>query len=624
MSIKDLLAENGAPLRGPQGSLAVQWSPDWERIRQLPRRDEVHALPNGIWPGDKEPRPDLNAKFKKPGGKMDLFPDQVQALHEIGLAAGGAVFLAVGAGKTLVALLAGQMLNAKRVMYFTLASARDQVERYDIPEYSQHFNIRTDNLSVHSHDELSSRNGATLLERCAPDVVVIDEAHKFRHKHATRTKRLLRFLRDHPNVVLVWLSGTATNASLKDYQHLLTRSHHERAPIPAEWPALLEWDQAIAPVRQGKPREAGVLDALCRVGETVRDGYRRRLLDTVGVIGSSSRAEALGSSLYFHRADPVVPPVVAAALRDLEATWARPDGETFADILSMHRARRQLSQGFYYRWVWPNGTPTPQEQAWLDARKTWYALLREELKGLGRPGMDSPWFLAAAAERGLAKFEGRLHPSQAHLPIWQTRDHKPIPEWVEWRKYKDMPPPPREAVWLDSYVVEAAVAWAHEHPTGILWTQHEALGNAIAMVGKLPYFGGGEEASKGIKDLQAKLKAEGRHQAVVASLQAHGTAKNLQLAWNEQLFVEIPANGTVIEQAVGRVHRTGQEADEVNVYAFLHTRPLEEAFCAALLQSDYIQATTGQRQKLVYGTKTFRVNSAKFDRKLLELLWRQG
>ena len=345
------------------------------------------------------------------------------------------------------------------------------------------------------------------------------------------------------------------------------------------------------------------------------------MVSTVGVVGTTS-SEALGTSLYYHRMDPAVPEVVQEALRNLEGTWTRPDGELFSDILSLHRARRQLAMGFYYRWVWPNGAPTEDEQAWINARKAWHSKVRDQLAGLARPGMDSPWFLAAAAERGLAHAEGRLPASQQHLPRWL--DHgSPVAEWVEWKRYRHMPAPPREAVWLDSFAVEAAAAWSKEHPEGIIWTQHEALGQAVSLVANIPYFGGGEQASKGIKDLQDQLVAQERHQCVVASLSAHGTAKNLQHAWSKMLYLEVPANGTTMEQSVGREHRTGQRADEVHVWIALHTQPLEEALCAAMLQASYIEETLGQRQKLIYGTKSFRLQPSKFDKKLLDALWRE-
>jgi hypothetical protein len=59
----------------------------------------------------------------------------------------------------------------------------------------------------------------------------------------------------------------------------------------------------------------------------------------------------------------------------------------------------------------------------------------------------------------------------------------------------------------------------------------------------------------------------------------------------------------VWEQTIARTHRPGQEADDVYVDIFQHTDELETAYFSAVLDARYIEATQGQKQKLLYARK---------------------
>jgi superfamily II DNA or RNA helicase len=87
------------------------------------------------------------------------------------------------------------------------------------------------------------------------------------------------------------------------------------------------------------------------------------------------------------------------------------------------------------------------------------------------------------------------------------------------------------------------------------------------------------------------------------SISAHGTGLNLQ-QYDKAVIIEPPGSGLRWEQLLGRLHRPGQLADEVNFYVLSHTPQLRRSFVNALEDSRYIQDSTQQPQKLTFAVKT--------------------
>jgi hypothetical protein len=264
---------------------------------------------------------------------------------------------------------------------------------------------------------------------------------------------------------------------------------------------------------------------------------------------------------------------MTAALEELAATWATPGGEELEDALAFRRSARQLSQGFYYRWVWgPNGP----DFEWLEARAGWHRALREFLSGPhAGAGRDSPLLLAREA------IAGRAAPK-----VQQA--------WGPWDRVRHRDPPPVEAVWIDAGMIDAAAAWARAH-VGIVWYEHEAIGSALRAAG-LPTFGPGVDG--------AAILAERGNRSIAASILAHGTGKNLQ-AFRSSLFLCPPSGGAVWEQAIGRTHRQGQRAASVEVYVARHAETLRESWTKAVEEAAFVTETTGAPQRILTGSVDF-------------------
>lgn len=568
----------------------VQESHELKRILEIPRRPSGYVSEeNGV----KTPYPDLTELYRRPGGTMKLWPIQSALLFEAPHVGGAMGPIGVGHGKALITLLLPAAMKARMAVILIPPALRDQTMSHVIPEMNKHWKLPLANLRVIAYSEISNARSADILEEINPDLIIADEAHMLKNRSAARTKRFLRFMKEHPGCRFVPLSGTITRKSLKDYQHLSELALTKYSPLPRNWSDLNDWSEAIDV--SDDPMPPGALRKLCTeeecsrlddpevtvneakkhaAHEAIRAGFRRRLVETPGVVATEEGA--LGTSLVIQGLRPLVPTTVDDALNKLRRRWEIA-GEELTDALAVSRVGRQLSAGFFYRWVWPNGVADTE---WLEARAAWHKEVREILK-LSRKGLDSPLLVESAVRRG----EYRSDTYQAWLEV----------------KPRYNPTPPREAVWLSEFLVDESVKWAQKHATktepAILWFAWSELGEKIAKKGGYPFFGGGPTASRDLALVNAK-----KTPVIVASIRAHGTGKNLQ-AFSQNLIANPPSAGADWEQLLARTHRPGQEADEVTAHVFLHTTEMAGALESALADARYIEQTQGQKQKLNYARR---------------------
>ncbi len=546
------------PQRSPVG-----YSEDLERVLALPRRPVV----NGQIHVDS-----YTARLRRPGGTMVLRPLQARALEEMEHTGGLVGAIGVGEGKTLLSMLAPMVITGVRTALLLVPpQLRDQF-RAMYEQYVEHWRLPnlhggakwypdvTQLLHVHAYSELSSVKGAELLDRLQPDLVICDEAHNLKRASAARTKRWLRYMKAPPPKKLIVLSGTLLSKSIADVQHLAKFALGEGSPFPLSWVTTQDWKWVLDP--SDSPADAGELLRFCTPDETPREGFRRRVLETPGVVASGE--ERLPVSLNIAARHVKVPAELARTVAEMEKTWVTPGGEEIASALDLWRYKSQLQAGFYYRVVWPRQEPQPIRKEWIDARKEWHREVRAYLTSHSRPGLDSPKLLAMAAARG-------KWPSET-FPRWQAIHKKAKPA--------------NEAVWINDYLVRDSIEWGAQ--PGIIWYEHVALGDRIAKQGSLPYYPGGSTP---------ELLEDGKR-TIVCSIEAHGTGKNLQ-AFHRGLVTTPPSAGKDWEQLLGRLHRNGQEEDEVVFELYSH---MLEALDRAKADARFIEQTLGTTQRLCYAT----------------------
>lgn len=581
-----------------------------DRILALPIMDPKWAAP------------DLTPYFRRVGGCQELRPIQSKALYMAAQFGGLFGPIGVGFGKTLTASLLPIAMGASRPMLMIPPSQRaDLAAQWQT--YARHWNLPR-NLDVRTYELLSQPDSSAMLSTMRPDLLIFDEAHKLSDQKSARTRRVARYLAAHPETKVCVLSGSFTAKSIKDYAHLAAWALGNRSPLPLTYGELEIWARALDVFRNalngsdddsdtvaGRRSVAQThLSPLCsRFGtEDVREAYQRRLMSCPGVVGT--RESAVDIPIYIHKRTPTIPESVVSAVATLQHEWKTPAGEEIEDALAFNRVARQVSLGFYYKWVWPNSAPNAAEKGWLLARAAWHRALRAYLPE-SREGRDSPYLAAQACIETPHKMPGAVLQAWKWWasPAWQTlqdpefnaydrRESRQFERYDHPRlaqPFKDWPNPPTEVVWLDGFAVYDAIQWAHEQgEPSLIWYEHTAFGQAVAQVGGFTFADVGPDADH----LLATLREP---RTIVLSIDAHGTGKNLQL-WRRKLVTAPPANGRIWEQLIGRCHRPGQKADRIDVTYNAHVDVFKTSMRNARDDARYIAQTMNTPQKLDFAT----------------------
>jgi hypothetical protein len=517
-----------------------------------------------------------------------LKPAQAWALYEAPLAGGILGPIGVGHGKSILDILSPLVFpDCKLAVLLIPPSLKEQLLR-EYLRLREHFKVpslRIGNtghvvkgapvLHVIPYSQFSRAESTALLENLKPDLIIADEGHYLRHRQAARTSRVLRYLAKFPDTRLCVWSGTLTSKSVKDYAHLAAFALKESSPLPLDPNVLEEWSLALDP--SDWPAPPGALEKLCDPGEPLHSAYHRRLVSTLGV--TATRQSAVDASILIcERKAPPIPETLQRMIKDLRAGWVRPDGEELVDILQVAKSARELASGLYLRWKFPRKEPESLIMDWFAARKAWNKELREKLKHR-REHLDSPLLCQNAAMRHYNGYSG-------DLPTWESD------AWPKWAEIKDSVYHETEAVWVDDFLADDAVAWGKKH-RGVIWFDVSAFGKRVAEKGGFPLYAGGPEAG-------ARLAREKGDRTLVMSIQAHGTGTDgLQRLFSEQLVANPPSSGQAWDQLLGRLLRIGQTADEVTTYVYRHTDEFKEAIDKALLEAKYIQDTLGTAHKLM-------------------------
>lgn len=607
----------GAYLRGrPVGD-----SPDLRRVLALPRRQRPDDAQLKIWAeyiqqelGKGDVHCQCLERYRRPCCK-NILPIQAWALYEAAQCNGLLGPIGVGHGKTLLDLLTPMVIDdCKTAALLLPPGLKSQLIDVDWNYYGQHWKLPNlaggrwlvpgrPTLHIIAYSELSGARATDLLERLRPDAIVVDEAHSVRNRIASRTKRFLRFFRDHPNTRLFAWSGTLVSRSIKDYAHLANLALRDGSPTPHHWPVLEAWAGHLDP---GDTKCAPGL--LTRFGDVPSRAYPLWVRETPGVV-SSGDSTSCQASLIISERPLQVSTEIQKLLSNLEKTWQRPDGEELVDALSKGACARQLSCGFYYRWRWPRKEPREVIERWLEVRKNWHKELREKLK-TPAVHMDSPLLCAKAAIRwahGYVHIERdedgkeisrREIPPGAKsgpLPTWNSE------YWKEWEVVRKTAHPETEAVWIDYALVEDAINWLKEGP-GLLWYEFDGLAREIyrragGANGPLVFAGPGDEGGSVIQRLQGT-------ESCIASIRAHGTGRNLQ-QFARNLVANPPGSGAEWEQLLGRTHRQGQLADEVTCEVYRHTAPFAAAVERARDLSEFIEGYSGTQRLATKATWKF-------------------
>lgn len=549
---------------------------DMERILAMPRADRDGRYWADHW--SKKLR-----RHRLAPVLWDFQGDALECARRSKAPMGAVVVAGVGHGKTGTGLLISKVWDAQRPALW-VPSDMEQQTKADVKWWKGHYRFPTP--KVWTHNQISHRKSWDRLVAYAPDVIIIDEAHAFQNLTAARTIRLIKYMIENPDTRLVIMSGTMTSTSIFECSHLMELVLRAGSPLPIDrsvaevWASILDvggepdsmaW-RSLAPLVHWSTETEGqdILSALdSNPRETVRKAWNIRLKTTPGVVATTD--SACNTSLVIHPVRMRVDPNITAALTHLADTWCLPDGTELTTAPQVGQAAKNLSVGFYNRWVWPDGVI---DHDFMEERKRWSAVVRNWMTYQAfTSDLDSPGRLTAACRAG----QGPKGVQAA---------------WDRWEPYSRRPLPPTEAKWFSLQAIEQVAKWVDSRERGLVWYRHQTVGDKLAQVLGLRTFGAGMGDAPDTES----------HPAL--SISVHRRGKNYQghrglQGWAQNFILEPPGGGKVWEQLMGRTHRPGQSAHQVDVHVAAWTWPLRRAIENAVAQAEYAEHMTGNRQKLV-------------------------
>jgi len=513
---------------------------------------------------------------------------------------------------------------------------------------------------IYSYSSLSSQTGYEELEAINATCYVLDEAHNVTNPKSSRTKRwnsamtqqekdgtiekVRRLMGDAQmkGLECAVMSGTVTKKKVADYAHLAHRALGSLSPAPTRGGAIHAFGQIIDAEATGaglaaNDREAAALrqyldwatqvriplevesqDGRQRVVPTVREqvqiAYRERLRRSAGVIVTAD--QDVDASLIIGWFEPPWSDEeglehMVALMRQVVHGQTTPNGDAIDYGMHQYKWLWELSAGFYNQLIWPTaeevmrsypekwGRTISMDEAEMMLHAAWehhehqqayYKELREFLDYNHIPGCDSPMLVAAEIARQIEGHDPnhRIHSSLIEAYVTQ-RDCGP-------ERYPDLPERYSIPVRVTDYKIKAAVTWAQNHQKsgGIMWYHHPEIGRWVheaLIAADIPhtYAPAGENEKAYAKGL------------VLASF-AHGTGKNLQYQQHQNLFIELRREAYVMEQTLGRTHRSGQPKDSVRADLMIGNGFDLALFNGTLNDADYAQSTMGSQYRLCYAT----------------------
>lgn len=620
---------------------AVQMSDDLRRVLELPRRElELDGTERAETIIDS-----TTARYARPIHKnckcATIQPQrhadegcitrlrlvQALALREIGICGGLLGPIGVGHGKTLIdvlAPLAFQHVGVQvSVLLIPVKLCAQLIEDYEY--IGQHFKMPQivfhgnpyQNTCQKMNVNVPLERGAPLVhvvpysrislheatvwleERLKPQAIIADECHKLRDIVNTATgSRVDRYMRAHPECRFAGWSGSIMSKRLTDFDHLAMWALRGASPMPLKKETTEEWGSAIEV--SDNPAEPGPLMKLCKPGEHLMSGFRRRLVETLGVVCTSAPAVDCELSLEEHPA-PAIPEKVRHALKMVRGELPgqsgpqRPDGEELADALAIARTAREVACGFYNIWIFPQcefPRDTELVETWRLRRAMWFREVRQKLKGR-EEHLDSVLLVERAARR----HHGDM-PKVRGLPTWNSE------HWCAWRDIENKVVHKTKPILLDDYLIKNVAEWGLKN-RGVIWYEHSAFGRWVSEYSGLPRFGAGKDAKTALLgDPSRGIVGEDGSRSVICSLKAFGTGTNgMQFRWDTAFFPNPMSASDGWEQSLGRLHRMGQKSPIVRNYFLRHTPELRSMVDAALTAAMSVEGALGSQQKLRLGFK---------------------
>jgi len=563
----------------PGGKYHVRSTPELVRVRDLPRRDweedsaeAVDLLTTWLQHSPQQCKPAPCSCCRR---VRRLNPAQAAFLREAHDLRGRVICpFRTGAGKTLVTLLLGTVLaralGAPQKTLLVVPANTLEKTRREAKDYAKHWRCAA--VSLVSYELLSHPKHADWLEKCAPSVIVCDEAHKMKNPSTKAWRRIGKYIKAHRSTIFIPCTASLAGRSIKEFWHYVLVAMRDGAPVPSAWAEANAWanamDEKVPPEQRVGP------GALAQLGpppppaedkgpvHRTRRVFGNRLTDTPGVVSTNESLPPV--TLLISSTALELPPELQAVVSGVRDSWTLPSGETFDHKWDLWRHSRTLGCGLYYHW----DPPPPRE--WLDARREWHTFVREYLKTSRK--WDSPVHVANLVDEGRLDDGGMLG---------------------RWREIRPTFEPVSVAEWVDDTAMRYAAQWLRDSPRGLCWVEYTPFGERLSDLTGIPYF------SSGACDKSGRHIVDYPEGPAILSLSLR-EGHNLQTR-NKNLILTCPPKGDRVDQLAGRTCREGQEEAEVSLEFLITTE--ESLLCLQQCFADarFAQAIDKQPRKLCYG-----------------------
>jgi hypothetical protein len=596
---------------------SVPDSPEFRRIYNLPRR----PLP------DRAPLPDYRTPLGVAADAL-LLAIQTVALNELHWMRGVFAALPVGAGKTLITFLAAHVLGARRPMLFVPANVVEKT-RIEFRELSKFWAQPQPMPLIESYTALTLKKNVNMLETINPDALFFDECDQLRliesgsapiridrFVEKKRAEEVAARVRFGEYLAVGAFTGTIGRGSLRDFAHIMRWCLGPGAPVPLNEGTLWQWCQALdddravgagrwdpgilmnfaapeppAPEPDEDVTDGGWLDlfAADRRLKRVRAGVLQRMIETPGVLiyDESTCTQPIVIDLVRPPNDPEINRMFyefngGICARDGERhPKETPDGYALTDSLQFYKHESVIGCGWWDRW----DPRAPQD--WLACRREWAVFVRDKIDTTRKTG-------APLDTEGAVK---EAYPEEPALLAWQE---------IQVREPVFVPNPVQ--TWYSASVVYAAAQLIQDlEATGercMVWTWHRAMAQALISVTGLPYYGAeGMRHDVNMKKGKESIERNPRNpdgsprSSIILSAQANRRGRNLQY-YNHAIAIGWEAATHLIEQMLGRYHRTGQNKP-CYLTVLLTSGATLDALAKTLIEARTVKALQGHTQKIL-------------------------
>jgi len=586
-----------------------------------------------------------------------LYPAQVKALmqfHDY-----GSLFcpVPVAGGKTLISVLiandAYRDFHKRKIILMNPVNLIGQLRTTELPLYRRHMSINIPfywltkeskhqrlltaksnrgGCYVVSYSLLSGQSGAEILDAIQPDLIIGDEVHRIASARPSARNRRFKEVVNKYNPSLVVMSGTITKKSPKDYHWIATQTlqHNSFMPRPKQaadaWSEILDCEASTADELNpnGGHQAAGpIMHVAHWADKNIPDkefpnnllGFRTAAKERMRTAPGVILPEATGkgyvplriSNIKLSKQDCTSRPgwdKLQEIVKVLLDEYIAPNGDEIDHAMHIYRWRYELEGfGFYNNLVWPDAEKVAVSRDVTEnvahdllersiehheARQEYHRVLRQWIKHRAKTGMDTPMLIGQEMYmNGAATVGDELHSAWSKVRELKfdgiLERQKSVVRVCDFRLNK---------------IIEWAKAWYKKKPNKacIIWFLNRGVGDWLAEAFReadLPatYCPSGK---KGTEAISAK---DGRTFTIASSSYTEG--QNLQHTHDAEVFAQWYRPAFMIEQAMGRIDRPGQDSDQARYFMSISSE-FDQMLLASTLNDAAYTHQINSPHKLMY------------------------